>query len=106
MTLLACAALLIGLFAYVFWPERHATAQTTKSHLEYLRERRDALYDNLRDLDFEFRSGKYPEEDYNMQRSALENEAAAVLSELDPLEAKRPHAKTVRHVSPQGTPRS
>jgi hypothetical protein len=78
--------LLIGVFAYVFWPERHATAQTTKTQLEYLRERRDALYDNLKDLNFEFRSGKYPEEDYNAQRATLENEAATVLRELDLLE--------------------
>jgi len=88
MTLLACAVLLIGVFAYIFWPERHATAQTTKSQLEYLRERRDALYDNLKDLNFEFRSGKYPEEDYNAQRATLENEAAVVLRDLDLLESK------------------
>jgi hypothetical protein len=86
MTILACSVLLIGVFAYVFWPERHATAQTTKTQLEYLRERRDALYDNLKDLNFEFRSGKYPEEDYNAQRATLENEAATVLRELDLLE--------------------
>lgn len=88
MTILACAALLVGLFAYIFWPERHATAQTTKTQLEYLRERKDALYDNLKDLNFEFRSGKYPEEDYNAQRATLENEAATVLRELDLLESK------------------
>ena len=87
MTILACAILLIGLFAYIFWPERHATAQTTKTQLEYLQERRDSLYDNLKDLNFEYRSGKYPEEDYNAQRATLENETATVLRELDDLEA-------------------
>jgi cbb3-type cytochrome oxidase subunit 3 len=87
MTLVACAILLIGIFAYVFWPERHATAQTTKTQLEYLRERKDALYDNLKDLNFEYRSGKYPEDDYNAQRATLENEAAVVLRELDVQEA-------------------
>ena len=87
MTILACAILLIGLFAYIFWPERHATAQTTKTQLEYLQERRDSLYDNLKDLNFEYRSGKYPEEDYNAQRATLENETATVLRELDVLEA-------------------
>ncbi len=87
MTLFACALLLIGIFAYVFWPERHATAQTTKTQLEYLRERKETLYDNLKDLNFEYRSGKYPEEDYNAQRATLENEAAIVLRELDLQEA-------------------
>ena len=87
MTLLACAILLFALSAYVFWPERHATAQTTKTQLEYLQERKDALFDNLKDLNFEYRSGKYAEEDYNAQRATLENEAAVVLRDLDMLEA-------------------
>lgn len=88
MTIASCAALLIGLFAYIFWPERHATAQTTKTQLEYLRERKDSLYENLKDLNFEYRSGKYPEEDYAAQRATLENETATVLRELDQLEAR------------------
>jgi hypothetical protein len=92
MILLACAILLIGIFAYVFWPERVATAQTTKSQLEYLRERKDALYENLKDLNFEFRSGKYPEEDYNAQRATLENEAAVIVRELDQQEAREASA--------------
>ncbi len=87
MTIAACSILLIGLFAYIFWPARHATAQTTKTQLEYLRERRDSLYENLKDLNFEFRSGKYPEEDYNAQRATLENETATVLRELDRMES-------------------
>lgn len=86
MTIVACAVLLITLFAYIFWPARHATAQTTKTQLEFLRERKDSLYENLKDLNFEFRSGKYPEEDYNAQRATLENETAAVLRELDRME--------------------
>ena len=97
MTVVACATLMIGLFAYIFWPERHATAQTTKTQLEYLRERRDSLYDNLKDLNFEYRSGKYPEEDYNAQRATLENEAATVVRELD-LQEARAGAKVARPV--------
>lgn len=85
--LLACAVLLIGSFLYVFWPERDVAAQNPKTRLEYLRERQEALYDNLRDLNFEFNSGKYPEEDYAAQRATLENEAAEVLAEIDLLES-------------------
>lgn len=85
--LFACAVLLIGSFLYVFWPERNVAAQNPKTRLEYLRERQEALYDNLRDLNFEFNSGKYPEEDYAAQRATLENEAAEVLAEIDLLES-------------------
>jgi hypothetical protein len=46
-------------------------------------ERRDTIYDNLRDLRFEFRSGKYSETDYEIMKASLENEAAIVLAEID-----------------------
>jgi hypothetical protein len=88
MTPIACAALLIGTFLYVFWPDRHVQGQHAKTRLEYLRERRDVIYDNLRDLNFEYSAGKYPEDDYSAQRAALENEAADVLAEIDLLEAQ------------------
>ncbi len=87
MTTIACGLLLIGTFLYVFWPERNIEAQRTKTRLEYLRERREVLFENLRDLNFEYRAGKYPEEDYAAQRATLENEAAEVVAEIDLLES-------------------
>jgi hypothetical protein len=53
--------------------------------LDYLRERKDVIYDNLRDLNFEFRAGKFPEDDYARQRETLETEAAKVVLEIDTL---------------------
>ncbi len=88
MSTIASGLLLIGLFLYVFWPDPNAEAQRNKTRLEYLRERRDNLYDNLRDLNFEYRAGKYPEEDYAAQRAALENEAAETVAEIDLLETQ------------------
>jgi hypothetical protein len=85
MSTIACGVLLIAIFVYVFWPERHVEAQPEKSRLDYLEERRDVVYDNLKDLNFEYRAGKYPEEDYAAQRATLENEAAEVLAEIDTL---------------------
>jgi hypothetical protein len=85
-TLIACAALLIGTFAYVFWPQRQRVLQTTRTRLEFLKERKDAVYENLRDLNFEYHAGKYPEEDYQSQRSALENEATRIVAEIEFLE--------------------
>lgn len=83
MSTIACGVLLIALFGYVFWPERYVEAQTQKTRLDFLEERRDVVYDNLRDLNFEFHAGKYPEEDYAAQRASLENEAAEILAEID-----------------------
>jgi cbb3-type cytochrome oxidase subunit 3 len=88
LTILACGLLLLGVFAYVFFPERKIERQHEKTRVEFLEERKDVLYENLRDLNFEYRAGKYPEEDYAAQRAALENEAADVLAEIELLEAQ------------------
>jgi len=76
----------IGLFFYTFWPENAFASQRQKTRLDYLLERKEQLYENLRDLNFEYRAGKYPEEDFVAQRTQLENETAQLLSEIDFLE--------------------
>jgi hypothetical protein len=84
-TILPALLLSLGCIAYVFWPQRRLAAPVEKTRLDYLRERKDVIYDNLRDLNFEFRSGKYPAGDYERQRSSLEAEAASVLTEIESL---------------------
>ncbi len=41
MTWVASVLLLIGVFAYVFYPDRTVTPQAAKPWLEFLRERRE-----------------------------------------------------------------
>lgn len=86
-TLLPCALLVVACIAYIFWPQRTAAPVVEKTRLDYLRERKDVIYDNLRDLNFEYKAGKYPEEDFLKQRDALEMEATAVLTEMEGLGA-------------------
>lgn len=88
LTILACALLLIAALVFVFYPERQVEQQHEKTRLEYLEERKEVVYENLRDLNFEYRAGKYPEEDYAAQRAALENEAAETLTEIDLLQSR------------------
>jgi len=78
--------LLIVLFLYTFWPENGFASQKEKTRLDFLLERREQLYENLRDLNFEYRVGKYPEEDFNAQRGQLEKEAAELMAEIDTLQ--------------------
>ena len=89
MGLLAAAILLLTLFAYIFWPEENPFTQRAATRLDFLEERRDAVLANLRDLNFEFRAGKYPAEDFAAQRDSLESEAATILTEIDVLETVR-----------------
>ena len=84
---LICSVLLaIALFVYTFWPENVFAQQRQKTRLDYLLERKEQLYENLRDLNFEFKAGKYPEEDFVAQRAQLENETAQLLSEIELLQ--------------------
>ncbi len=86
MGFLAGFLLLAILFAYTFWPEKITFTQQANTRLDFLRERRDMVYSNLRDLNFEHRAGKYPAEDYAAQRDMLEAEAATIVTEIDVLE--------------------
>jgi hypothetical protein len=92
----ACLALALatGLFVFYIQPDASDLAPH-RSRLDQLLERRDTLYDNLRDLRFEFRSGKYAENDYEAMKASLENDAALVLAEIDQItesEVRRPRA--------------
>ncbi|MHB8501050.1 MAG: hypothetical protein ACYDCG_00140 [Candidatus Acidiferrales bacterium] len=94
----ACLALAFatGLFIFYIQPDASDLAPR-RSKLDQLLERRDTLYDNLRDLRFEFRSGKYAENDFEAMKISLENEAAQVLAEIDEItesQVRRP--RTVR----------
>jgi hypothetical protein len=83
---LAGALLALALLFYTFWPENVFASQRQKTRLDYLLERKEQLYENLRDLSFEYRAGKYPEEDFQAQRAQLENEAAQLLAEIEYLQ--------------------
>lgn len=84
--LIAGVLLLFALVLYVFWPENAFAAQREKTRLDFLLERKEQLYENLRDLNFEYRAGKYPEEDFEAQRAQLEHDAAQLLAEIDQLQ--------------------
>jgi hypothetical protein len=88
MSLIAILVLFVGCFAYMFWPERNPFVQADKTRVDYLRERKEAIYENLRDLNFEYQAGKYPEADYMEQRKSLEDEAAATIAEMEALTAR------------------
>jgi hypothetical protein len=85
---LACCLLATGaaLF-YIFSPTTFFVGPE-KTRASYLRERKDAVYENLRDLNFEFKAGKMPDVDYQSLKASLQDEAATLLAEIARLEAK------------------
>jgi hypothetical protein len=86
--LFGCALFAAALFVYIFYRPDDAEQGEAKTRLSYLDERKEATYENLRDLNFEYKAGKLGEEDYAMQRAALEDEAAAILAEMEAIEAR------------------
>lgn len=81
---IACVALTAAVFVFVFLIDRDpADDAPHRTKLDQLLERRDTIYDNLRDLKFEYRAGKLGEKDYEETRKLLEDEAAVVLAEIE-----------------------
>lgn len=85
--LFGCAFFAVLLFVYVFYQAGEVDAGEAKTRLLYLGERKEATYENLRDLNFEYKAGKLSEQDYATQRAALEDEAAAILAEMESIDA-------------------
>jgi hypothetical protein len=72
---------------YIFYPGNFLVGPE-KTRASYLRERKDAVYENLRDLNFEFKAGKIPDVDYQSLKASLQDEAATLLAEIARLEGK------------------
>jgi rRNA maturation endonuclease Nob1 len=51
-------------------------------------ERKAAIYENLRDLQFEYRVGKLSDQDYQNTKKDLQKDLAAVLAEVDALRTR------------------
>ena len=80
----ACLVLTLAAVIFVFWIEPDpGDSAPRRGELDRLLERRDVIYENLRDLKFENRTGKYAEQDYEQMRDGLEREAAEVLLEIE-----------------------
>ena len=58
------------------------------SPFAHLDERKASIYENLRDLQFEYRVGKLSDADYQSTKKDLQKELAAVLAEVDRIKAQ------------------
>ncbi len=85
--LFVCAILAVALLVYTFSAPREIAHGTEKTRLSYLKERKEQVYENLRDLNFEHKAGKLPDADYQPLHASLESEAAGLLAEIEQLES-------------------
>jgi hypothetical protein len=86
MIIFVCTVFTLVALYYVFFFPGEVYAGEEKTRLGYLRERKESVYENLRDLNFEYKAGKVPDADYQSMRASLEEEAAAIMAEILRLE--------------------
>src|SRR5580704_4306369 len=96
MWLICCILVAAASLFYVFYLPGSLFLGPEKTRAGYLRERKDAVYENLRDLNFEYRAGKVPDVDYQSLKSSLEDEAATILAEIARLEHPMPASGKTR----------
>jgi hypothetical protein len=58
-------------------------AEIPESPTRYLEERRASVYENLRDLQIEYRMGKLSDEDYQSTKKDLQGELATIMAQID-----------------------
>ena len=97
MTWIIFAMITAATLFYIFYLPGKLYLGPEKTRVGFLRERKDAVYENLRDLNFEYKAGKVPDADYQSLKSSLQDEAATLLAEIARLESKAaPASKGVR----------
>ncbi|HTW60006.1 MAG TPA: hypothetical protein VMD99_17915 [Terriglobales bacterium] len=104
---LACGILMFAAsIFYTFYLPGKLYLGPKKTRAAYLRERKDVVYENLRDLNFEYRAGKVPDADYQSLKISLQDEAATLLAEIARLEAKATAASSPPPSSPSPSRRA
>lgn len=76
--------ILVAMYLYAPFMERRARRVTVDEHeLSALLAERDRVVNALQELDFDFKLGKIPEEDYPTQRAGLLQKGADILRKID-----------------------
>jgi hypothetical protein len=74
---------LAALYYTLFVRDKDIPEPIPVSPTQHLQDRKQAIYENLRDLQFEYRLGKLSDEDYQQTKLALQKELALVLAEME-----------------------
>jgi hypothetical protein len=80
---------LVGMYLYMPFLRGYGRRVTHEDHeLSSLLAERDRVLSSLQELDFDFKLGKIPEEDYPAQRTSLLQKGADILRKIDGLTEK------------------
>src|ERR1700689_4394779 len=71
------------------------------SPTQHLEDRKAVIYENLRDLQFEYRVGKLSDTDYQQTKLTLQKELAGVMAEIDRITQTTPSKTAPGKISPE-----
>ena len=84
--LVLAVIVIVGIYLYAPFTTHARHTGVSESHeVSALKAERDRVINSLQELDFDFKLGKIPSEDYPEQRTALLQKGADVLRKLDEL---------------------
>jgi hypothetical protein len=86
----ACLVAVAVFGSLIFLRPSDLPVQTPPSPFQHLDERKAAIYENLRDLQFEYRVGKLSDGDYQQTKLDLQRELAGVIAEIDRVRGELP----------------
>jgi len=92
--------LTVGVLLYILGVRpKDLPAPQPVSPYQHLDERKAAIYENLRDLQFEYRVGKLSDGDYQQTKKDLQKELAQVLAEVDRVREQLGAAKPAKAIT-------
>ncbi|OFV99968.1 MAG: hypothetical protein A3F68_01425 [Acidobacteria bacterium RIFCSPLOWO2_12_FULL_54_10] len=108
MIVIICALLAVGAIGFTLLVRERdiPPAPVENPELKHLETRRQVLYENLKDLQFEYLQGKLSEADYQSVKSGFLNDLAGVMASIEQLlsgkEMAGKEAAAREPVAPQG----
>ena len=107
MIIAITSVLAIAIIAFILTIRpRDVPAAEPESPFAHLDDRKAAIYENLRDLQFEYRVGKLSDTDYQNTKKDLQKELATVLAEVDRLKAQLAGKPAVAAPAPAPKPKA
>src|ERR1700730_10626213 len=84
MTIALASLITVGVIIFILSVRAKNLPQPEPvSPFQHLDERKASIYENLRDLQFEYRLGKMSDDDYQRSKTDLQKELARVLAEVE-----------------------
>ena len=94
--LVLAVLVMVGIYLYAPFSSRARRVRASESHeVSSLKAERDRVINSLQELDFDFKLGKIPEEDYPEQRTALLQKGSDILRRLDEIAPASASARDV-----------